>query len=249
MLDQIDAMVRQANPEPDPLMLNADDIPALLFTKQGSMEMKTVADMSPETEKSPKGRGVIVAMAAAAVVLIVGAVMYWQPLGEEVAAPQDLAVEFAQARASHDVDAVMATLSPDAAIHFGPANAVEDIPLEMEWQQASGLTFTFDRCEMTGDTGSCYVLYNSAVATAGGYGEDVFEYSLEIADGLIVSAELVELGHYSNSTWGPFSRFIVVNHQEDHDTMYMYWEDITQVSPEAVELWRTYTAEYVALHS
>jgi hypothetical protein len=246
MYDQIDQLVRQANPEPDPSMLNADDIPALLFNEQGSMEMKAVKEIPSQEEPHPKRRGVLVALAAAAVVVLVGAAMFWQLPGEEVAAPQDVSVAFAQARATYDVDGVIATLSEDAIVDLGPAASVADIPAEMEWQEASGLTFTFDRCDVAEGTASCYVAYTSAVATAGGHDPDVFEYRLVISDGLIVSATLVDIGDYSASAWSPFETWIRFNHSDDYDTMYMYWEDTSQVTPEAAELWRVHTAAYVA---
>ena len=163
-----------------------------------------------------------------------------------------VAMSFAQARSGGDVDAVLALLADDAVVSMGPAASKGDVAMEMRWQEATGLTFVFDRCvavEESFDEGaaafSCFVSWTGAVANSLGYGADTFEYSIKVADGKISSAVLLDLGEYSMTTWRPFRDWIQQNHDSEIAVMYTpEWH--AALTDQSIELWKLRTAEFVA---
>jgi hypothetical protein len=222
---------------------------------------------------TPRGGGrrpltgwLVAGAAAAIVVLVIGAVGVFAALrsGEEsVVEPTTgttvvegadtsaIAESFAQARSDGDVDAVMALLAEDASVDTGPAAAPSDIPAEMRWQQATGLTFTFGRCEPVGvptdgrnASSSCFVTWTGSVATSLGYGADTFEYAIDVFDDRIVSAALVDLGGYQETTWRPFRDWMLQQHPGDMATMYAP-DGHAVLTDESIDLWRLRTTEFV----
>jgi len=203
--------------------------------------------------------------AAATVVLVIGAVGLFAALrsGEEavletasttaveVAGASAIAESFAQARSDGDADSVMALLADDASVDMGPAATPSDIPAEMRWQQATGLTFTFRRCEPVGvptdgsdASFSCFVTWTGSVATSLGYGADTFEYAIDVFDDRIVSAALVDLGGYQETTWRPFLDWLSLEHSDDIPTMYTP-DGHALLTDESIDLWRLRTIEFV----
>lgn len=223
---------------------------------------------------APRGGGrrpltgwLVAGAAAAIVVLVIGAVGLFAALrsgGEAVVEPTTsttliggvdalvIAESFAQARSDGDADAVVALLAGDASVDMGPAATPSDVPAEMGWQQAIGLTFTFGRCEPAaaitdGDaaSSSCFVTWTGAVATSLGHGEDTFEYAIDVADDRVVSVALVDLGDYQETTWRPFLDWMSERHSDEVATIYTP-DGHAVLTDESIELWRLRTAEFVA---
>lgn len=206
-------------------------------------------------------------VAAAIVVLVIGSVGLYasQRAADEptdqpttvttlVEGSGELAVaeSFAQARSDGDAESVLVLLADDAVVSMGPASSKGEIAMEMRWQEATGLAFSFDRCEsQDGSAGdakarfSCFVSWTGAVAASLGHGTDSFEYSVEVADNKIVSAVLVDLGEYSATTWRPFLTWMQENHDSEIAAMYTpEWHAV--LTDESIELWTLRTAEFVA---
>lgn len=163
-----------------------------------------------------------------------------------------VAESFAQARSDGDVNAVLALLAEDAVVDMGPAASKGDVAMEMRWQEATGLAFSFDECELVDGSledgtaeFSCFVSWTGAVANSLGHGTDTFEYSIKVVNDKISSAVLVDLGEYSTTTWRPFRDWMGQNHDSEIAVIYTpEWHAV--LTDESIELWTLRTAQFAA---
>lgn len=143
-LDQIDRMVRQANPVPDLKLLEPVETPVL--TKQRRMDMQTHDQVEIEKRPERPKQGLLIGIAAAAAVVI-GALLLL-PLGDEApvadqpaATPVEVATAFLEAYAANDVDDVdlaASFLAPEALADF--FGDLETMRLDVRLSEVTGFT-------------------------------------------------------------------------------------------------------------
>jgi hypothetical protein len=85
--EQIDRMVRKANPLPDPNALEPVDVPVLTTPLERRTEMQTDSRVAAEGSGPNRSRGPLVGIAAAAVILIAGLVFFLTRDDAQVAEP------------------------------------------------------------------------------------------------------------------------------------------------------------------
>jgi hypothetical protein len=91
--DQIDRMVRKANPVRDPNTLGPVDVPVLTTPLERRMDMQTDSRVAAEGSGPNRRRGPLVGIAAAAVILIAGLVLFLTRDNTQVAEPAPNATE------------------------------------------------------------------------------------------------------------------------------------------------------------
>lgn len=273
MFDQMDRIVRQANPVLDVIALDSISSPVLLLDEQGRMEMQTQEKVNVDPGPPRRRWGWALAIPAVVAIIVVGILLMATrgsneilvpaddpvtttqvALVDPVPAPESVATAFLEARTAGDHASAAGYLSDDATIEMGPADSPETMSLEMAWQEAAGLILTVDRCtagaEASVDGGtavSCSVLLGGAVARANGIAPYSGSYDFVVLDGMITSVILTDIGSYSAYEWEPFGRWVALKHFEDVLSMY---EDRAQttilLTPPSIDLWSEYTDEYVS---
>jgi len=272
MFDQMDRIVRQANPVPDMMALDSIGPSVLLLDEQRSEGMQTQKRVDIDPGPKPPRRNWTIGIAAAAAVIIVGEVLMvsradsgpapvtdepvatTQPLVVEAQpSPEAVAAGFLEARTMWDFDAAVGYLSEDATIDIGPADSQETLGLEMAWQRATGLVVTFDECASIGESVageptsvSCAVTVDGAIAGANGIDPYQASFEFEALDGMITNVTFSDLGSYSREDWEPFASWVLEEHSDAIPAMYQKGLNSSPVlTQESFDLWRRYTEEYV----
>ena len=252
--DQIDRMVRQANPVADLSVFEPVDT-SVLLDEQGRMEMQTddrvQLDRGPE--KTP--RKVLVAIAAA-VAVVLGGLIVFQLTGEDTVAdaPAHTAEAFLEAFAGFDADTASSYLDEETLESvFG---GLEGLRLEIGFWEAVGFRMLMGTCE-AGETTSegvqvqCPYDYHALRSDAMPLGPYTgSHWRFRVLDGQIVSASddfrYSENG-FSSQVWEPFADWVTANHPEDIELMYTDagLSDM-QINEESNRLWEQRSREYVA---
>jgi 2-(1,2-epoxy-1,2-dihydrophenyl)acetyl-CoA isomerase len=171
MFDQMDCIVRQANPVPDVTALDSISSPVLLLDEQGRMEMQTREKVIVDPRPPKRRRGWVLAVPAVVAIAVVGVLLIATrgsnetlvpaddpvtttqvALIDSVPAPESVAMAFLEARTAGDFVSAASYLGDDATIDVGPGDSPETLGFEMAWQRATGLVVTFDECTSIGES-------------------------------------------------------------------------------------------------
>ena len=253
-LDQIDQMVRQANPVPDLTVLEPVDASVLVFDQQRRTEMQTHDRVEVDQEKEKSRPGFLVGIAAA-VVVVVGVLVLVRPMDAPVAAsPIGVATAFVEAYESFDIDRAFSYLAADPV---GLGTLAEE-RLLARFLEAIGTTNTSTGpCEevSTSSEGTLvqcpyeYDMLRSDEIGLGPYGPKTD--NVIVRDGQIVSFEQTGSSltdGFSAQMWMPFADWIAIAHPDDVGIMY---QDVSQtgwkITEESIPLWEQRSIEYVAM--
>jgi hypothetical protein len=252
-LDQIDQMVRQANPVPDLTVLEPVDASVLVFDQQRRMEMQTHDRVEVDQEPEKSRRGLLVGIAAAAVIVI-GVLIFARPMDAPVASPVEVAAEFVEAYGSFDIDRAFSYLAADAA---GVDSLTEERLLARFMEAIGTKNISTGPCEEVSTTPDgtlvrCpfeYHMLRSDEIGRGPYGPNA--YNLTVMEGKVVSFDITGnslTDGFSNQVWMPFADWIAIAHPDDVAIMY---QDDSQtgwkVTEESIPLWEQRSLEYVAI--
>ncbi len=261
-LDQIDRMVRQANPVPDLTALEPVD--ASVLDQRRRTEMQTDDRIVVDREPDKPRTGLLIGIAAAAAIII-GALLLLQPREEapvadqptttaavepSAASPMEIATAFVDAYAAFDIEAATAYLSPDAIVDiFGD---VETWPLGRRFLQAHGTQLFIESCEAKGAISvRCRFDYQALRSDEIGLGPFSSSYfSLTVQDGKITVASMYWAymeNLWSAQMWEPFAAWVGANHPEDGAVMYADWPLVGDqaMTEESIPLWEQRSREYV----
>lgn len=246
-IDQIDRMVRHANPVPDPSVLGAVDAADLLIEEQRRTDMQTQDRVEVDKEPRSPRTGLLVGVAAAAIVVIGALVLVQTDNTDDVAtdpeASVSLATEFMEARIAMDVERMLTYFADDASIGGGPATSIEELPREIAWQRAVGLRFTFNECvaePSNPSTVRCTVDYETDLGDDTG----VFTYMVTAENDQIDRAFLSSLGNFWSNAWNPFRLWVRDNHPDDFSAMFGENQGWGPLTEESVNLWESHSARY-----
>lgn len=249
-------MLAEANPIPDEesieLDLGADRYFEILEQRGSQMTQLDTRRSQPDPKRSARRGLTAVALAAAAVVAAIFFVATedQQVVGE----PVDIAQAFIEARNGHDGEAMTALLAPDALIE---GELVEGdpsrYPLLAEFERAVGMQYQVDDCIETtaADTVRllCIYLLESSWSQAVGLEPiPVNSFRFNIVDGRIQYL----LNNLNFNALAPvqsaFSDWLESNHPDEVERMFRP-DDVgvprPVMTPEAIELFDRYTAEFV----
>lgn len=250
-LDQIDQMVRQANPVPDLTVLEPVDASVLVFDQQRRTDMQTHDRIEVDQGPKESGRGFLVGIAAA-VVVVVGVLVLVRPMDGPVAAsPIEVATAFVEAYGSFDADRAATYLADDADVSRLEAG-VEGWQLGVRWMEAAGVELLLDSCEeevgSAPGTVHCVFAFHAIRSDEiglGPFGDSTFDF--RILDGEIVSASMIwNIEKFGPQVWEPFAVWVAVAYPEDVTIMYTgSSQSMQRFTDEAIALWEQRSREYV----
>jgi hypothetical protein len=263
--DQIDRMVRQANPVPDLKVLEPVDASVLVLDQQRRTDMQTHDRVQVEQVQEKPRRGVLIGIAAAAAIAIGvlalvqtgdDAPVADQPVVTEATTSTAEAVEvatgFVEAYAAYDADKAAPYLAANASVNL---ESGADLPLGARWAEAQGLKVLLDSCEAVGSSSSatrvrCTYDYHAIRSDEMGLGPFSGSWiDFNVAEGKIVSASdnIVFEEEFSPQVWEPFAAWVAENHPDDVLVMYEDGSQSSQrITEDSIPVWEQRTREYVA---
>lgn len=257
--DLIDRMVREANPVPDLTVLEAVDASVLDVQRRTGMQTHDRVIVDEEHEK-PR-RNLLIGIAAAAAVILIGVLFVWQPTENAAVADQpaasavEIATSFVEAYATYDVDRAASYLAADAFGEFG--GNLENMRLQNTWREATGFRELLDSCEeqttlSSGTVVRCtydYHALRSEEIGLGPFGGSYFDFT--VLEGKIVSVsgafDYITNG-FSSQVWEPFADWVAETHPEDVLVLYTDRSQTMQrVTEDSIAVWEERTREYVTV--
>jgi hypothetical protein len=263
-LDQIDRMVRQANPVPDLSALEPIDASFLDEQRRSDMQTHDRVIVEDEGGEPKRGRNLLIGIAAAAAIII-GALLLLRPLTEAPPVADQPTTTSAVETAKAFVEAYRVNFDIDRAFSYLAANAEGIGPLEEErlfarFLQAIGSKTFLGSCEElssspTGALVSCsfehYQLRSDEMGL-GPYGGG--SYELTVLGQRITSFNetfppnfTIDPNGFSEQVWVPFSDWIATTYPEDGAIMYDDWPTAHSwaITDESIALWEQRSREYV----
>lgn len=254
--DTIDRLVRQANPVPDPRVLEPVETSVLVLDKQRRTQMQTHDRIEVEQERKPIRWGPLLGIAAAAAVVI-GAVLVLRPgrdapVAEGPGTPVEVAAAFVEAYGSVDADRVATHLTPDAV--NGYWGGMERLRVELRFWEAVGFRQLLDVCEETSTTLSgtivrCNFSYHAIRSDELGLGPYTGSWwNLTVQDGKIVAVSdhfEYDGNGFSSEMWEPFAAWVAATYPEDVTVMYTDGSQTMQeYTDESIALWEERSREF-----
>ena len=270
--EEIDQLVRRANPVPDPSELGTVSPSVNGNHHRGGTTMQ-IQDLSDDTrdltdstsvQRRPRGgssrrwlTGAAAAIAVVAALVTVSVVIGDDDGTDEPAAvaasPIHLADSFLAAWADFDADEATSYLSPEAIAASG---GLDDVRNELRWREAMGWQWLFEGCEEVAAGTARTILrcpFSYHAVRSDELGFPPFEgssYRIVVGpEGQITSfTENIEFerNRFSVEVFEPFQEWVSTNHPDDVDVMYT---DATGSefgdTDESIALWETRTREYV----
>ena len=262
--DQIDRMVRQANPVPDLKALEPVDASVLVLDQQGRTEMQTNDRVKVDQEQKKPRRGLLIGVAAAiAAIVAVGFLILLgpgddapvadQPSVNETASPVEIATAFFEAFATFDAGKAASYLTAGAFAES--AGMVESLSLETRFWEVQGFKLLLDSCEEraslpSGAVVRCTYDYHALRSDEMGLGPFSGSwYDFTVEEGRIVQAtgHLVFMENdFSAQVWEPFADWLRRTYPDDVAIMYIdFSQSMYRLSDESIGLWEQRSREYV----
>jgi hypothetical protein len=251
--DVIDRLVRPANPVPDPKMLEAVEVSTPDVQRREEMQGQQV-EVGLDRAVERRGRGPLVGIAAAVVVLVIGGLALIQLTDDSdvaAATPVEIATEYVEAYGAFDVERVAGMLAEDAQVLPWESYAPRDWRADMRYLEAAGFQLMFEECvEQPGESEAVTVHCGYA---AHGLGSDQIGlgpfnshvFRVVIKDGLVVSSGMgFDFSEFSGAMWWPFQEWIQYFHPEDFAVLYES-PDLSRQTDEAIALWEQRVQGYV----
>ncbi len=171
--------------------------------------------------------------------------------------PQEIAMQFMEARADYDGATVLSLLAPDAKFNTAEiAQSVDEIVLQSEWERAVGWQYSEPSCSVSSpERVRCSYTIQGPINERLGLGPyQGNSFLLEISEGRItrVDHQIVAFDFYTDVEVG-FNSWIVQNHPDDFAIMNEGdrliggdYPSFPHLTAESIQLWEQYTAEYLA---
>lgn len=269
--DQIEQIIRQANPIPD-LSTLEPEVAALGIDDPWveSAEIRHLAlETSRFTEAESRTRDWGTLMGAAAVVaILIGLVVFAQgrsPVagqnlvtdrpesGNELAHAQavETAEAFVNGVVAKDLSSAVGYLADDAELEWGPATSPDNLDGTFRWEEAFGLYYTYQSCEASDGQEPFEVLrvlsQQSAIADELGVDLDPATLVLRVDRALITEATM-NYGNLQEALWDSLRHWVVQKHRDDIEVMFSPgpkgWP--ARTTEESIALWERYTEDYLA---
>lgn len=258
-LDQIDQMVRQANPVPDLTVLEPVDASVLVRDQQRRTEMQTHDRVEVDHEPEKSGRGYFIGIAAAAAIVI-GVLVLFRPVGDAPVAAQpttavEVATAFVEAYAAFDAEKAASYLTEPALAKF--SGDLEGLRLQLSHGRAQGWKLLLDSCEAQSSSPSgtlvrCAYDYHgirSDEIGLGPYGGSWFDITV-LEGGIVSVSDRIEFmsNGFSAEMWEPFGAWVAETYPEDVAIMYTNSSQTMQsITDESNQLWELRSIDYVAV--
>lgn len=263
-LDQIDRVVRQANPVPDLSALEPFDASVLDQQRRTEMQTHDRVIVDDEGDEPKRGRNLLIGIAAAAAIII-GALLLLPPLTSDAPVADQPSTTSAVETATAFVEAYKVNFDIDRAFAYLAADAegvglIEEERLLARLLQAIGNKTTVISCDElsaspTGSLVSCSFAYHSLRSDEMGMGPyGGGSYELTVLDQKITSVEekfppnfFSNPNGFSEQIWVPFAVWIGATYPEDGVIMYADWPNVHSwaTTEQSITLWEQRSREYV----
>lgn len=256
-IEQIDRIVRDANPVPDLGALKRDVTSDLHAIDEWSGRVQTKEQETTGTGERRNMVAVLVGAVTAALILIGGIFVLSNNDVTIPAADQpslEIADSFLREFGNFNIKKAYEYLADDADLsHFTPTGNRDDLGWYVAWLQAVGYTQTRSRCTevsvtAAGTTVRCPFQFRALRSDElgfGPYGDSYFDFT--VVDGKITSASMIfGLERFSVEVWEPFANWVSANYPEDTAVMYTNSNLSKQrITEESNQLWEKRTQEFV----
>jgi hypothetical protein len=201
-----------------------------------------------------RGRGPLVGIAAAVVVLVIGGLALIQLTDDSdvaAATPVEIATEYVEAYGAFDAEKVASMLAEDAEVLPWEAYEPRDWRADMRYLEAAGFQFMFEECvEQPGDSAAVTVHCQYAAHGLGSdqigmepFGFHVFRVAIE--DGQVISSDMgFNFSSFPDGMWFPFQAWIQAFHPDDFAVLYVD-EHLSRQTDDAIALWEQRVQGYV----
>ena len=245
--------LRRANPEPNPATLRqqlhhaANPVPPVSVTRSNEMETQTIVQ-NQKPLRSP--RKWLPAIASGAVVLLAGIVfVVLSRDGGLFASPTPLQVaqSYMEARNAWDADAARSLLADDVSMIDSPIITIDGFGPEFEVLRVYEFQYEPFECIEYTEIVKCTYLMTSNLQDIVGYPPIPGSFELAIEDGQIVLLHhLFNYNEFGTNVYDPFLTWLESAHPGSFDQLFRIEGAVAtpRTTPEALELARTYVAEY-----
>jgi len=247
--DQIDRMLRNANPVPNLSVLEAD--PALSLLPQSEWRKDMTSDTSVEVDREPAGRkrGWLVAAAAAAIVLVGGLIITrpWSQVPTAGESAVETANAYLDAYWSFDADTALEYMAPELVQAEDGAEAFRS---KIRQYEAWHYRWSGHHCEVSSEDDSGVTVicpFDYYALGSDQIGLEPFSGDAEvlrIVDGVIVELTLDDhtYNEFSTEMWDPMKAWVLGEHPDDYDTLY---GDDSWLTDESIARWDQLVEGYV----
>ncbi|MGH8957261.1 MAG: hypothetical protein ACRDVK_01165 [Acidimicrobiia bacterium] len=251
-LDQIDRMVRQANPVPDLTALEPLDAPVLDEQRRTDMQAHDRVLVDDEGGEPKRGRNLLIGIAAAAAI-IVGALLLLGPLTEDrpvadqptTMSAVETATAFLNAYTTYDAATAATYLAPAALADVG--GSLENLRLELAFYESHEFKWILEPCteQNTNPSGTVVRCSYSAHGIRsdeigrGPFGNNWFLVSVRDGKiGRILDQFSYSSNGFSDEMWEPFADWVTENYPDDVAVMYTdSFQETPQYTEESIALW------------
>jgi hypothetical protein len=265
MIEQIDRMVREANPVPNPSALGSVDVSNLPVTQQRSGDMQTRERKKADSKPGRPSRRILVG-AAAVVVLLIGALVFFQNRGEAPVADDTPVVTTLPEAAPAPLDVANGLMAAYSTANLEQAGSLVTSDFDLtafmgddlsrQWDSATGFRVITDPCvQIAGSTDGASVRcpyswhgIRSDEMGLGPYGGNWFDFT--IVDGKVDSQQgnyEFETNNFSAEVWEPFAAWVLSAYPDDVPVMYKSSQTDYKLSAESIQLWEQHSQEYVGV--
>ncbi len=248
--DQIDRMLRDANPVPALSVLEFDPAPSFLPENEWRKDM--TSDTRPDVDSEPtrSRTGLVTAMAVAALILIgaLVALRPWIPTPTAGESAIETANAFLAAFWSFDADGALEYMAPELV---QAEDGASEFSKKLEQDQAWHYQMIGRGCEVSSENDSgvtvvCPFDYHALGSDQ--IGLDPFSGDSEVltvVDGLIVAMTLDDQtsDEFSALMWDPMKAWILGEHPEDYEVLY---GDASWLTDASIALWDVRIDDYAA---
>jgi hypothetical protein len=248
--DQIDRMVRQANPVPSLSVLEADmpSMPLPHSEWRRDMTSDTRVDVQRPSQQK---RGWVIALAACAAVLIGALVVFqpWNPAPTAGASAVETANSYLEAYFRFDADAAVQYLSPEALQSQDGSETFRRTLRQLEAWHYKWPTHDCHESAPKADAGVVVICsYDYYALGSDEIGLDPFTGDADIFtidNGVIVdlTQDSRTFNEFSATMWDPMQAWVLANHPDDFDVLY---GDSSWLTDESITLWSQRVDDYVA---
>lgn len=252
--DVIDRLVRPANPVPNPQVLDADVVSLVDERERKQMQNQQLeTDHGQETAGSSRRPWIGI---AAAVVLVMGAVVFYVTTQEDdvvaEATPVEIANEYFDAYSAFDIEGVESMLAENAQVIPWESFAGRDWRADLRYLDAAGFELLNAECKELPETAEGSRV--NCAYEAHGLGSDLIglepfgghQFRLVIEDGVVTRSDMgFNFTNFAGAMWVPFLDWIQENHPADYPVMYVD-DTLSRQTEEALALWEQRVEDYVA---
>jgi hypothetical protein len=253
-LDQIDQLVRKANPVPDLNVLEPVETSVLVLDQQRRTEMQTHDRVEVDQLPREPRRNLFIGIAAVAAIVVGVLVFLRPPDGAPVAdqPPIEVATAFVKAFGAFDIDEAVSYLAPN--VDLGDFYESEDrLRLGNRMLEAQGFKLMLNSCQEESSstpetTVRCTFNFHDIRSDEIGLGPfrgSTFEFRI-LGGEIVWLSMLWEIEDFSPQVWEPFSIWVSQTYPDDFAIMYTdssaHFERLTE---ESIALWEQRSREYV----